>query len=480
MSTRTKSGWLIKEGGSNKSWLKRFVWLDSRALAYYTKEDKKKQKGEILLSDVQGVGFVGDFGKHKYVFEIDTPGRLYHMKAPTKEESEDWVNTLKAILNHGKNPTPQPQTQTVSNGSGSGNLTTTNSTNNGTNNGTNNTNGTAPPTPKVGIDDFIKLKVVGKGAFGKVYLVKKKDNDQVFAMKMLNKKEIRDRDEIEHTLAEKSVLSKVKHPFLAGLYYSFQSDNNLYFVMDFINGGELFHHLSIEGSFHEDRAKFYAAEILLGLEYLHNTGVIYRDLKPENLLLNYQGHVIITDFGLSKEGLDKSKTTKTFCGTPEYLAPEIIKGEDYTFAVDWWSLGTLLFEMINGLPPFYVSDNEELMYEKILYAPLEIPDTFSDDAKDLISKLLDRDPNLRLKDPSLIKRHPFFRGLDFEKLEKKEVPPPFVPDVQSPDDVGNIDSEFLEESIGSDDEKKKTKDKDSENFIGFTFQKQPQQQVKTN
>jgi len=429
----------------------------------------------VKLSDVQGVGYVGDFGRHKYVFEIDTPGRLYHMKAPTKEESEDWVKVLKEILNHGKTSGGTPQ-QGQTGGVPNNNGTNTNINNSTPTNGTT----TTTPTPKVGIDDFIKLKVVGKGAFGKVYLVKKKDNDQVFAMKMLNKKEIKERDEIEHTLAEKSVLSKVKHPFLAGLYYSFQSDNNLYFVMDFINGGELFHHLSIEGSFSEDRAKFYAAEILLGLEYLHNTGVIYRDLKPENLLLNYQGHVIITDFGLSKEGLDPSKTTKTFCGTPEYLAPEIIKGEDYSFAVDWWSLGTLLFEMINGLPPFYVSDNEELMYEKILYAPLQIPDTFSNDAKDLISKLLERDPNLRLKDPNLIKKHPFFRSIDFEKLSRKEITPPFVPDVQSPDDVGNIDSEFLEESIGSDDEKpnKKSKqEKDSEQFIGFTFQKAPPQKT---
>jgi len=248
--------------------------------------------------------------------------------------------------------------------------------------------------------------------------------------------------------------------------------------MDFINGGEVFHHLSNEGSFSEDRSKFYTAEIVLGLEYLHDHGVIYRDLKPENLLLNHEGHVIITDFGLSKEGMeDPESTTKTFCGTPEYLAPEIIKGERYTKAVDWWSLGTLLFEMMNGLPPFYVRDNEELMYEKILYAPLSIPDTFSEDAKDIIQKLLDRDPIKRLSDPDLIKQHPFFKTIDWTLLENKGISPPFVPDVQSPEDLGNIDQEFLEESIGSDDEgkTKKNKPKDSEEFMGFTYQKQPGQ-----
>jgi len=200
--------------------------------------------------------------------------------------------------------------------------------------------------------------------------------------------------------------------------------------------------------------------------------------------LNYQGHCIITDFGLSKEGLDPSKTTKTFCGTPEYLAPEVIKGEDYTFAVDWWSLGTLLFEMVNGLPPFYVSENEEKMYDKILNEPLQIPDTFSDDAKDLISKLLERDPSKRLIDPVQIKQHPFFKSIDFEKLLNKEITPPFVPDVQSPEDVGNIDSEFLEESIGSEEDKpKKNKEvpnPDSEHFFGFTFQKTVVEKPKTN
>jgi len=291
-------------------------------------------------------------------------------------------------------------------------------------------------------------------------------------MKMLNKHDIRERDEIEHTLAEKSVLSKIKHPFLANLYYSFQSDDNLYFIMDFINGGEVFHHLSNEGSFSEERSKYYTAEIVLGLEYLHDHGVIYRDLKPENLLLNHEGHVVITDFGLSKEGMsDPESTTKTFCGTPEYLAPETIKGERYTKAVDWWSLGTLLFEMMNGLPPFYVRDNEELMYEKILYAPLEIPESFSDDAKDIVQKLLDRDPAIRLSDPDLIKSHPFFKNLDWEKLVNKQITPPFVPDVQSPDDLGNIDAEFLEESIGSDDEGKTKKTKDSQDFEGFTYKK---------
>jgi len=296
-------------------------------------------------------------------------------------------------------------------------------------------------------------------------------------MKVLNKKDIKERDEIEHTLAEKSVLSKVKHPFLANLHFSFQSETSLYFIMDFINGGEVFHHLSNEGCFSEERSKFYTAEILLGLEYLHKNGVVYRDLKPENLLLNYQGHVVITDFGLSKEGLVSNEaTTKTFCGTPEYLAPEIIKGEKYTKAVDWWSLGTLLYEMMNGLPPYYVDGNEELMYEKILYAPLQMPDTFSDEVKDFISKLLERNPEQRLQDTAVMKQHPFFSTINWDKLYAKEVQPLFVPDVQSPEDVSNIDQEFLDESVGSDEEplpkpKRRGKPQEQSDFMGFTYQK---------
>jgi len=194
------------------------------------------------------------------------------------------------------------------------------------------------------VDDFRKIKVIGKGGFGRVLLVEKKDTKKVYAMKILKKGVIAARGEIEHTRTEQSVLSKLDHPFLAKLHWSFQTDENLYFVMDFINGGELFHHLSIEKRFTEDRAKFYTAEIISGMEYLHSHGVIYRDLKPENLLLSHKGHVIMTDFGLSKEGLYYDERTSTFCGTPEYLAPEIIKGEDYTKAIDWWSVGTLIYE----------------------------------------------------------------------------------------------------------------------------------------
>jgi len=294
-------------------------------------------------------------------------------------------------------------------------------------------------------------------------------------MKVLKKGVIAARGEIDHTRTERSVLSKLDHPFLAKLHWSFQSEENLYFIMDFINGGELFHHLSIEKRFSEDRAKFYAAEIISGMEYLHAAGVIYRDLKPENLLLSHKGHIVMTDFGLSKEGLhtDDSRTA-TFCGTPEYLAPEIIKGDDYTKAIDWWSVGTLIYEMLTGLPPFYTED-EENMYHKIMTADIDFSKHhFGPEAQDIIKQFLIRDPNQRLQDPHLIKQHPWFKDIDWEKLERLEIAPAFVPHVESADDVRHIDDEFLRENVQDDEDEEQTKSPvKKDDFINFTFAANP-------
>jgi len=203
---------------------------------------------------------------------------------------------------------------------------------------------------------------------------------------------------------------KLDFPFLVKMHFAFQTETQLYFIMDYINGGELFYHLTRERKFSEDRVRFYAAEIVAAVEYLHDAGVIYRDLKPENLLLTKGGHVVMTDFGLSKEGLhDQKDTTTTFCGTPEYLAPEVLDGDrGYTKAVDWWSFGTLMFEMLTGLPPFY-NEEVQLMYNKILTAPLEIPPSLSPEASSLLRGLLDRDVDKRLQVPSEIKKTSILR-----------------------------------------------------------------------
>ena len=206
--------------------------------------------------------------------------------------------------------------------------------------------------PKVGKDDFQMLQKIGEGNYAVVLLVRQKGTGEYLAMKILNKNMLIERDEVEHTRTERAVLGLADHPFLVKMKYAFQTQEKLYLVMNFANGGELFSHLKKEKRFNEERARFYAAEIALGIQYLHDQGIIYRDLKPENVLLDAEGHVVLTDFGLSKSLRGESDRTRTFCGTPEYLAPEILLNQGHGKPVDWWSFGTLLYEMIVGIPPY--------------------------------------------------------------------------------------------------------------------------------
>ncbi|KAK4687783.1 serum/glucocorticoid-regulated kinase 2, partial [Tremellales sp. Uapishka_1] len=297
------------------------------------------------------------------------------------------------------------------------------------------------------IDSFELLKVVGKGSFGKVMQVRKRDTLRIYALKTIRKAHIVSRSEVTHTLAERTVLAQVNNPFIVPLKFSFQTKEKLYLVLAFVNGGELFHHLQREGKFNEVRSRFYAAELLLALEHLHGFNVVYRDLKPENILLDYTGHIALCDFGLCKLNMSASETTNTFCGTPEYLAPELLSGHGYTKCVDWWTLGVLLYEMLTGLPPFY-DENTNEMYRKILSDPLRFPEEVGSEARSLLTQLLDRDPSRRLgvNGAQDIKNHPFFaRHIDWKKLMAKKIQPPFKPAVASAIDTSNFDEEFTSE-----------------------------------
>jgi len=261
-------------------------------------------------------------------------------------------------------------------------------------------------------------------------------------MKVIDKKYVVEKNEVQHTISERNILTKVNHPFIMKLFYAFQTEDKLYLVLEYVNGGELYYHLQLSGHFTPDRARFYAAEMVLAMEYLHKNGIIYRDLKPENVLIDGDGHIKITDFGLSKEGLvGYNSRTNTFCGTPEYLAPEVLLGKEYSLAVDYWSLGTLMYEMLTGLPAFYDNDVQK-MYRYKMKAEIEMPDEMEDTAKDIILKFLDKNPENRLKNPEEIKAHPYFSTINWEALQNKTLEPPYIPSVKSKESTIMIDREF--------------------------------------
>ncbi|EFX74573.1 hypothetical protein DAPPUDRAFT_108775 [Daphnia pulex] len=303
-------------------------------------------------------------------------------------------------------------------------------------------------------DDFEFLRVLGRGSFGKVLLARRYADQHLYAVKVLEKRAVVRRNETQHIMAERNVLRNNQlHPFLVSLHASFQTREKLYFVLDFVNGGELFFHLQRERHFSEARARFYSAEMASALGYLHSAGVVYRDLKPENILLDSEGHLVLTDFGLCKEGLvDSDQTTATFCGTPEYLAPEVIRKEAYGRSVDWWCLGAVLYEMLYGLPPFYSRDTA-VMYDAILNKPLHFRDHIqvSTAGKDLLSALLQKDGRTRLgsgpADFDDVRNHAFYRSLNWDDLMQRKMTPPFRPELSDAYDLRNIDPEFTREPV---------------------------------
>jgi len=304
---------------------------------------------------------------------------------------------------------------------------------------------------KASVKDFLMMKIIGKGSFGKVLLCKQNNSKKFFAIKVLSKDLIIKQHEIKHIMSERNVLLGNKgHPFLVSLQYSFQTPTKLYFVLDYAMGGELFFHLQREKRFSIPRSLFYAAEITSALGFLHSRDIVYRDLKPENILFTVGGHIIITDFGLCKENVPRGGTTMTFCGTPEYLAPEVLLRRPYGRAVDWWCLGCVTYEMMCGLPPFYSRHCEE-MYERILHDTLRFPDHVPADARSFLEGLLNKDPALRLGSSPLdceaVKSHLFFESLDWAKLDRLEVAPLWLPEVSDDTDLRNFDPTFVNEPV---------------------------------
>ncbi|MDP2435383.1 MAG: protein kinase [archaeon] len=320
------------------------------------------------------------------------------------------------------------------------------------------------------ISDFTTVRVLGVGGFGKVVLARKNDTKRFYAIKALKKAQLVGEKELRNMESELEIL-KNDHTFLVHLHWSFQSPSHIYLIMDYLPGGDLFFHLQkYKGGFPKDVVRLFVAEIILALEYLHACGIVYRDLKLENILLDADGHVCLTDFGLSKP-LGDADRTETMCGTPGYLAPEILSGRPYSTSVDFWSLGVLMFEISSGLNPF-LAENTHKTLQNILHKPILLPDSLFDrNTKSFLQLLLVRDPSQRLCSPDLMKDHPYFKGLDFQKLLVKKIKSPFVVVVTSSADTSNFDAHFTTQPIDLDlaSPSDLTPASSQEKFAGFDY-----------
>uniref|UniRef100_A0A6I8P9N7 Ribosomal protein S6 kinase n=1 Tax=Ornithorhynchus anatinus TaxID=9258 RepID=A0A6I8P9N7_ORNAN len=306
---------------------------------------------------------------------------------------------------------------------------------------------------KIRPECFELLRVLGKGGYGKAMIV-------------------RNAKDTAHTKAERNILEEVKHPFIVDLIYAFQTGGKLYLILEYLSGGELFMQLEREGIFMEDTACFYLAEISMALGHLHQKGIIYRDLKPENIMLNHQGHVKLTDFGLCKESIHDGTVTHTFCGTIEYMAPEILMRSGHNRAVDWWSLGALMYDMLTGAPPF-TGENRKKTIDKILKCKLNLPPYLTQEARDLLKKLLKRNAASRLGagpgDAGEVQAHPFFRHINWEELLARKVEPPFKPLLQSEEDVSQFDSKFTRQTPVDSPDDSTLSESANQVFLGFTY-----------
>ncbi|ODV63700.1 kinase-like protein, partial [Ascoidea rubescens DSM 1968] len=320
---------------------------------------------------------------------------------------------------------------------------------------------------KPGPDDFQPIKVLGKGSFGKVLLVREKLTGRLFAQKQLKKSIILDNSKnVERIINENEILKKISNlndninnndynPFLVKLYYTFQDSTKIYFILEYLQGGELFSHLQKQRILSERNASFYVAEMLLALIHLHQKiGIVYRDLKPENCLLNQNGHLVLTDFGLSKfinentAGAHSSDKCNTLTGTPQYMAPEILMGKPYDNSVDYWSLGCVVYDLLTGSPPFLGNNNKKIIDKVIKSKKIKYPFYLSLDAKDLLSKLLQKNPTKRMNDTKIdqLKKHRFFRYIDWNIIENNHLSltPPIVPIITDPILAENFDSLFTQ------------------------------------
>ena len=329
---------------------------------------------------------------------------------------------------------------------------------------------------KVTYNDFKPLKVLGRGSFGEVLLVRLRASGKIYAMKILNKNVIKLKKQQSHTKTERDLMVRINCPFIVNIKSAFQDGENLYLVSEFMQGGDMYFHLH-EGTsirFTEESIRFYVIELVLALEFLHKNNMVYRDLKPENILLDSKGHIKITDFGLSKILEEKDEKAFTICGTPQYLAPEVLLRQGYDKTIDWWSLGCVMYEMFEGRIPFPIRRNTK-MSMKIYENEIEFPKPINSEAKDFILKLLVVKPKERLgygpDGSENVKNHPFFEGIDWDSAFEKEIKPPFVPKLKNDTDLKYFESQFTDEPITG-PKVKNVRDREREpsnEYKGFTY-----------
>ena len=330
---------------------------------------------------------------------------------------------------------------------------------------------------KISEKDFTKIKLIGKGSYGNVYLVRYNKNNSMYAMKVYKKSDLREKNQENNTKSERNLMTKINFPFIVGVKFAFQTDSKLFLVQEFIQGGDLFFHIHSGQKFSSQKTKFYIAEIILALEFLHKNNMIYRDLKPENILIDIKGHIKLTDFGLSKIVKNRVEKNYTICGTIQYLAPEIIGGEGYNECVDWWSLGIIMFEMLTGKLPFkFKYDNQPNL--NIYKKNITYPSWMDENAKDLIINLLNIDPDKRLgsgkNGADNIKKHPFFSDIDWDKALEKKIIPPFIPKIEDDTDIKYFEKSLAESPIFCDSPSDllynvEENEEEEEDYDGFTF-----------
>ena len=393
-------GWLEKKGRFIGLWHKRYCTIHNNILSIYNASDKKELKRNIPLCSSTSVSIVD---QKKFTFAVETSDKkVFTFQAKNNEDFVKWLNNCIEALY---------------------------------------------PSTGVTLDDFQQIAVLGRGFYGKVVLARHIKSGKMVAIKSIHKKYLIDNKKLETIITERNILMNNNCQFLIKLLFSFQTPSKFYLVIEYEQGGDLFNYLKRVITMPQDEIRLCIAEIAIALNYLHQHNILYRDLKPENILICQDGHFKLTDFGISKILKSKDDTTKTLCGTSEYIAPEVIQGQEYSYAADWWQLGVLLFEICVGRTPF-ANENKALMYRDIVSKRVSLFPVNDKATKELINGLLKKNQNERWGFEQ-IKNSSFFEGFDWEQAERKEISPSYVPSPSSSseDDLSNFDPKFTEEPL---------------------------------